>query len=217
MADYFGDEFLRAGRANETVVVRDTAHDERANAEAYARLKIGSFISVPFQRNGRWTANITVTTREPRDRRAAEIGLLQEIINRVFPRIERARAEDAPRSREGRYRELVEAQKRFVNDAAHELRAPTTAVQGNGWAQLRVSDTGIGIAPEELGQVFERFYRSDKARLRGEDPGGTGLGLGIAKQIVEAHDGEIWLESKLGKGTTAVVRLPLRKGPNRDS
>ena len=80
------------------------------------------------------------------------------------------------------------------------------------WAEFRVADSGIGIAPEELTKVFERFYRSDKARLRREDPGGTGLGLAIAKQIAEGHGGEIWLESELGKGTTAVVRLPLAEG-----
>lgn len=100
LADYFGEEFARAGRAGETVIVRDTGHDERANAEAYARLQLGAFVTVPFQRHGRWTANITVTSREPRDWRADEIELLQEIAARVFPRIERARAEAALRERE---------------------------------------------------------------------------------------------------------------------
>ncbi|MBL1179230.1 MAG: response regulator [Pantanalinema sp. GBBB05] len=109
LADYFGDEFARAGRAGETVIVRDTAQDERLNAEAYAQLKIGSFVTVPFQRNRCWTANITVTTREPRDWREDEIRLLQEIINRVFPRIERSRAEEALRESEARYRSLFDS------------------------------------------------------------------------------------------------------------
>jgi two-component system OmpR family sensor kinase len=73
--------------------------------------------------------------------------------------------------------------------------------------EVRVRDTGIGIAPEDLPHVFERFYRADPARNR--DLGGTGLGLPIARWIVEQHEGEVRLESQPGQGTTAIVRLPL--------
>lgn len=73
--------------------------------------------------------------------------------------------------------------------------------------EVRVRDTGIGIAPEDLPRVFERFYRADPARNR--DLGGTGLGLPIARWIAEQHEGEVWLESQPGQGTTAIVRLPL--------
>ncbi|GEM49579.1 PAS domain-containing sensor histidine kinase [Deinococcus cellulosilyticus] len=79
-------------------------------------------------------------------------------------------------------------------------------------AEMRVMDTGYGISEEDLPRVFERFFRADRSRTRGEDPGGTGLGLPIAKWIVESHKGKIWLESELGKGTTAVVQLPVYEG-----
>lgn len=76
-----------------------------------------------------------------------------------------------------------------------------------GHTELVVSDTGSGIAPQDLPHIFDRFYRADQSRRR--DPGGSGLGLSIAKWIVEQHGGEIWLESEPGQGTRAVVRLPL--------
>jgi len=73
--------------------------------------------------------------------------------------------------------------------------------------QLEVEDTGVGIAPDDLPRVFDRFYRGDKARNRQE--GGSGLGLAIAKWIVERHGGKIRLESKLSSGTQVFVTLPI--------
>jgi len=75
------------------------------------------------------------------------------------------------------------------------------------WAVFAVADTGIGIDPEDLHHVFERFYRSERARQM--DPGGTGLGLAIARWIADSHGGELGLSSTPGRGTTATIRLPL--------
>jgi signal transduction histidine kinase len=75
--------------------------------------------------------------------------------------------------------------------------------------QVRVSDTGPGIAPEDLPYVFERLYRSDRSRCRAS--GGSGLGLAIAKQLVEAHGGRIWVESRVDHGTTFTFTLPLAR------
>ncbi len=70
-----------------------------------------------------------------------------------------------------------------------------------------VVDTGIGIPSIDLPRITERFYRVDRARSR--ELGGTGLGLAIVKHLVQAHGGELWLESELGKGTTVNFSLPV--------
>jgi signal transduction histidine kinase len=74
-------------------------------------------------------------------------------------------------------------------------------------ATLEVADSGIGIPARDLPHVFERFYRSDRARRA--YPGGSGLGLSIARWIVEAHKGTVEVESQPEKGTTFRVKLPL--------
>jgi two-component system, OmpR family, phosphate regulon sensor histidine kinase PhoR len=77
-------------------------------------------------------------------------------------------------------------------------------------AVLTVEDTGIGIAPEDQGRIFERFYRVDKARSR--QLGGTGLGLSIVKHVALAHGGNVSLKSAPGRGSTFRVQIPLRRG-----
>ncbi len=89
----------------------------------------------------------------------------------------------------------------------------TLACEGEHWGMVRVQDDGPGIAEEYLPYLFERFYRVDKARSRGmpenEEPGGTGLGLSIVQWIVQAHGGDIRVESAIGVGSLFEVRLPL--------
>ena len=74
-------------------------------------------------------------------------------------------------------------------------------------ALVTVHDTGIGIGPDELPHVFERFYRADEARNR--QAGGAGLGLAIARELVMRHGGKISVESTEGAGSTFTVQLPL--------
>jgi heavy metal sensor kinase len=75
-----------------------------------------------------------------------------------------------------------------------------------GWVRLTVRDTGVGIPPEHLPHVFDRFYRVDSGRSR--DSGGTGLGLSIVQWVVEAHGGSVEAESQVSQGSTFTVRLP---------
>ncbi len=79
--------------------------------------------------------------------------------------------------------------------------------QRSGLLDIHVSDTGIGIPPESVDHVFDRFYRVDKARARAA--GGAGLGLSIVKAVVDAHGGEVKVTSEIGKGSKFTVSLPL--------
>lgn len=70
---------------------------------------------------------------------------------------------------------------------------------------IKVADSGVGIAQDDLPRIFERFYKADRAR----SGGGTGLGLAIAKHLVQVHGGQIWVESRVGKGSTFFFTVPV--------
>ena len=93
-------------------------------------------------------------------------------------------------------------------------RRCTEPVQNNGskieedWVTVSVTDTGVGIPPDELSRIFERFYKTDPSRDRKRS--GTGLGLAISKHIIEAHGGRIWAENNIGqRGSTIYFNLPV--------
>ena len=82
-------------------------------------------------------------------------------------------------------------------------------------AFLRVRDNGVGIAPQDLPLIFERFYRADPSRNR--DTGGSGIGLAIVQTLVQAHGGAVKAESVPGEGSCFEVRLPLGQGSIGDN
>ena len=108
----------------------------------------------------------------------------------------------------------------FVNLLDNAIKFNTTngqirvsALADGAALRVRVEDTGIGIPPEDVPRIFERFYRVDKARSR--ELGGTGLGLSIVKHLVELHHGRIDVDSHVGHGSVFTLTLPLWEGPPR--
>jgi len=93
------------------------------------------------------------------------------------------------------------------SEAGTRIGVGTTVREQEGVVEIVVVDQGIGIPPEALSRLFERFYRVDPARSR--DTGGTGLGLSIVKHVVADHGGEVTVWSEPGRGSTFTVRLPL--------
>lgn len=108
-------------------------------------------------------------------------------------------------------RDLLVTAVRNLVDNAVAYSDPDTRVglgvrSGEGLVEISVTDQGIGIPSDDLGRVFERFYRVDPARSRAT--GGTGLGLSIVKHVVANHGGEVRVWSREGEGSTFTVRLP---------
>jgi signal transduction histidine kinase len=107
---------------------------------------------------------------------------------------------------------LVENAIKYMTGDKKQVLVETGTADGTAW--IRISDSGPGIAPEHISHLFDRFYRVDKARTRDTDmeadpgqPSGSGLGLSIVQWIVQAHEGEVRVESTLGLGTTFEVRF----------
>jgi two-component system, OmpR family, sensor kinase len=88
-------------------------------------------------------------------------------------------------------------------------RVSISVMKQDGRAVFEIADTGIGISPDDLPHIFDRFYRADKARSR--QMGGTGLGLSIVRSICLAHDGQVKVESIEGQGSVFHIQLPLAK------
>jgi len=96
------------------------------------------------------------------------------------------------------------------NAIAHTLAGGSIEVAArhvDDWVEISVTDSGVGISPQDLPYIFERFYRADKSRAR--STGGAGLGLTIAKRLVESHGGKIEVQSEEGKGSRFTITLPL--------
>ena len=92
----------------------------------------------------------------------------------------------------------------------HDGQVQVTAKRDGSWVEVVVTDSGEGIPPADLERIFERFYQADKSRRH---KGGVGLGLPIAREVVQMHGGDIVVESVVGLGSRFTVRLPAAGDP----
>ena len=165
--DYLSEEFLRAARAGEPVVVSDTDTDPRTDRDAYRAVGMRAFVTMPILNDSTWPGLFSVLSREPRDWRLDETSLIGEVGHRVFLLFERVRAEEAVRQSEIRLRE---------SDARLRLAVKSSNVGLWDW---NVSDQSIYFSPEwkeqlgygadELSDRFEewesRVHPDDKTRV----------------------------------------------------
>lgn len=160
MRNYLTEEFVRAGRWGVPMIIRDTAADPRVNAAAYARLKVGAFVIIPFHQAGIWTHFFAASASSPRNWSTADIALFQEISDRVFPRIERARAEEALRKSEQQLKRLLIQRDEFIGVASHELKTPITSMKAYAEIILeRLSEPGGLVQPRLVQKLDAQIDR----------------------------------------------------------
>jgi two-component system phosphate regulon sensor histidine kinase PhoR len=151
--------------------------------------------------------------------------MVREILARMLPQAQRYRVQLRTAIQEGGTlvaadsKQIMRVLVNLVHNAIKftpsggRITIGTTSSAKHRAQTFFVRDSGIGIRPEELPRVFERFYKTDRARKKdgysGPGGGGTGLGLAIARHVVEAHGGRIWAESTVGKGSTFTFTLPI--------
>ena len=192
VADYSTDEYQRACEAGETFIVRDVTADPRINAAQMTALGIGAFVTVPLVRDGAFRFNLNIYDSAPRDWHADEIELMREITNRIWTRLERARAEEALRESQQRLRLALDAAEMgtfrwYPQEDRTEQDARILTLLG-----LREDDS-ITLAKA----LATRIHPDDRALYaaavaRALDPGGDGQ-LGLDYRIVLPDGSLRWL------------------------
>jgi two-component system OmpR family sensor kinase len=164
-------------------------------------------------------AKLDAGTADLRRERLELAPLLQRVVERFTPQSREARVELVSRidplpALVGDGDRLVQVFTNLVDNALKHTppggRVTLNAASVKGEAEIWIEDTGAGIPPKELSRIFERFYQMDKAR-QGGPRHGAGLGLAIAQEIVQAHDGQMSVTSREGQGSRFTVRLPFAR------
>lgn len=185
------DEFDRRMRAGETWVIRDTQSDERLDAQATAAIGVGAFIVVPFHQRGKWQGTFTATSRQARDWTADEIALIEEVSNRTFPRLDRARAEAALRESEARLQLALSAAN--LGTFAWYVAEDRTEADACALAHFGFPPDAEATLSESLARIFhpEDGPRYVEVIGRAIDPIGSGT---LHQEFrIRRADGERWL------------------------
>ncbi|MES2598969.1 MAG: PAS domain S-box protein [Verrucomicrobiota bacterium] len=219
-------EFQEAGRAGETFVVTDTGHDPRTNAENYALLKVGAFVTIPFHKLGKWTHYFALTNTTPRIWRQDEIELLQEITARLFPRIERASADEelSRRAASDAFRvalndalrpltdllQIQEVASRLLGEHLHAQRVTYAEIVGDEIVVRRDYTAGVpsmvGRYPSEsFGQFISNAFKQTGTYVQNDAPGDTSLSLEEKANYQAMHIAAFVAMTLVKKGHLAAV------------
>ena len=215
--DFLSEEFLRAARAGETVVICDTDNDPRVDRQAYSAIGMRGFVAVPILKDDAWPALIAVCTPRPRDWRLDEITLIVDVAHRVFPLCERKRAEEALLSSTARASklqrrliEVEESERRMIHRELHDRIGQDLAT-----VKLNI-ELACSVPPAEVGkrlkaalEVVQSAIKTSRdlmSELR--PPGLDDHGLGVALKIFAGT-----LEDRLPiavriRGVDLELRLP---------
>lgn len=197
-------EALQAGAVEEKALAADFL--QRINAEVDQLTEmVGRLLELSRVETGK-----TTFAMEPLDLKS----LGEEVVDRLLPQASRRQLTvtvDLPQELPHVLADRTSLTEVLTNLLGNALkftppggRVLLAARSADGMVEVRVQDTGAGIAPEHLPHVFERFYKADRSR----SSEGVGLGLALVKHLVLAHKGQVWAESQLGKGSTFFFTLP---------
>ncbi|PNY79378.1 hypothetical protein CVO96_19850 [Deinococcus koreensis] len=218
--DALSPEFLRAARAGETIVIRDTDTDPRVDAGTYRVIGMRAFVAVPILQGGAWPGLVSAFTPTPRDWRPDEAQLIAEVAHRVFLRIERARADEALRRFEARQTYLL-----TLGDALRPLDDPLdiqrTAMRVLGehlgadrvlYAEIAPDDRQFVIADNyaraNVPKMIGRFPLSDYDHAQNSQRRGETLVLPDIRSAGESDEHAAFLAI----GVEAIIGMPLHKG-----
>lgn len=200
-------ETLLEGALDDKDHAREFLNIIQDNSERLANL-IEGLLDLSRIESGKVATNVTPCSLQPIVRKTLEI--LDNKVKKKNLRVENLMPEKIPQV-QADAAQIVQVLVNLVDNAIKYTASGGSiaifAKEAGRFVQVEVRDSGIGIPDADLPRVFERFYRVDKARSR--ERGGTGLGLSIVKHIIQAHGGEVSVESRLGEGSTFRFTLPI--------
>ncbi len=161
VSDYLDEELQAAARTGQTLVIRDTSDDPRVDAGRYEALGVRSGVIVPFLVGGEWRHSFAVGSPKPRDWRVDEVQLVEEVATRFFPRIERARAEEALARANERLVEADRNKTEFLGVLSHELRNPLAPIRNSIFLLEKLAPDSVQAARarQVIGRQAEHLTR----------------------------------------------------------